>query len=330
MREQILTALKGMAMGIAEVIPGVSGGTIAFITGIYQRLLSAINSFNFSLISIWNKEGISGVWKAIDGTFLVSLFAGMGLGLIGGIFVITDLMETHPEPLWGFFFGLVLASAWVLRKEIKELNVRNFSFFVLGVIIAVTITSLTPVEGTKALPYVYISGVFAICALMLPGISGSFILLIMGMYTIIIPTLKNVMTEQNGNDILIIAVFALGCLTGVLSFSRVLAWLFKTSPTLTMATMIGFLVGSVYKIWPWRNLTVIADKETGLFSDVTDYTKLIAMDKEEYKIISEKLVMPADYLMSSPKVWITVISLITGFVIILVLDHFSKEDTTKH
>lgn len=329
MKEQILTALKGMGMGIAEVIPGVSGGTIAFITGIYQRLLSAINSFNFSLIGIWKKEGFSGVWKAIDGIFLVSLIIGMGAGLIGGIFVITDLMETHPEPLWGFFFGLVLASVWVLRKEVHEINLKNISFFILGIIIAVVITSLTPVEGSKNLPYVYISGVFAICALMLPGISGSFILLIMGMYTIIIPTLKNVLVSFNSSDIIIIIVFALGCLTGIVSFSRVLTWLFKHKPVVTMATMLGFLVGSVYKIWPWRNITSIADKETGSITRISEIAQLSSLKKDDYKIISEQLVLPPDYIMSSPKTTLTIISLVTGFLFILVLDYFSEKNEVK-
>jgi putative membrane protein len=329
MKEQILTALKGLGMGIAEVIPGVSGGTIAFITGIYQRLLSAINSFNFSLIDTWKSEGIGGVWKSIDGTFLLSLFIGMGIGLTGGIFVITDLMETHPEPLWGFFFGLVVASVWVLRTEVHELNVKNVSFFILGIIIAVIITSLTPVEGSKNLPYVYMSGIFAICALMLPGISGSFILLIMGMYTIIIPTLKKVLVNFNSGDIIIIMVFALGCLTGVASFSRVLTWLFKKQHVVTMATMLGFLVGSVYKIWPWRNVTSIADKETGLITRVIDFDQLSTMSKDEYKIISEQLVFPAEYMMSTPKTVITVVALVTGFLFILSLDYFSKKSEVK-
>ncbi len=326
MKEYIQTAAKGMAMGIAEVIPGVSGGTIAFITGIYQQLLSAINAFNFSLISTFKQDGIKGVWTKIDGNFLISLFFGMAIGLIGGIFVVTKLMETHPEPLWGFFFGLIIASVIVLRKEIKVYSLPILGAFIGGVLIAILITSLTPTEGNTSLPYVFISGFFAICALMLPGISGSFILLIMGMYTIIIPTLKNVLVAFQMSDITIIAVFAAGCLVGVLSFSRVLTWLFNHYQELTMATMIGFLVGSVYKIWPWRNVTSIADKESGVITNNIDIALLTSMDKETYKIMSEKMVLPIDYLMGSPKTILTIVSMIIGFIVILLIDKFNQSN----
>jgi putative membrane protein len=327
MKEQIYTATKGMAMGIAEVIPGVSGGTIAFITGIYQRLLAAINSINFSLIGIYKKDGFKGVWQAIDGTFLISLFIGMGLGIVGGIFAVAKLLETHPEPLWGFFFGLILASVIVLRKEITNLNINAIIAFILGIVVAVVITSLTPTEGSTSLFYVFICGAIAICALMLPGISGSFMLLILGMYTFIITTLKNVLVFQAMSDIIIIATFALGCLTGVISFSRVLTWLFKKFPQITMATMIGFLVGSVYKIWPWRNITSIADKKTGKITSISDYSIFNSLDKDSYKVLGEKMVLPNDYLMSTPKTLLTLSCIILGFILILMIDKFT--DSTK-
>ncbi|HMP30583.1 MAG TPA: DUF368 domain-containing protein, partial [Saprospiraceae bacterium] len=157
-------------MGIAEVIPGVSGGTIAFITGIYQRLLQAINAINFSLVATFKKGGFHSVWNAIDGTFLVSLFAGMAVGVIGGIFTVARLLHTHPEPLWGFFFGLIIASILILRKEVKKVNFQVTALFALGAAFALLITNLTPTEGSTSLPYVFMSGLFAICALMLPGI----------------------------------------------------------------------------------------------------------------------------------------------------------------
>jgi putative membrane protein len=323
MREQINTAAKGMAMGIAEVIPGVSGGTIAFITGIYQRLLSAINSINLSLISLFKKDGFKGVWQAIDGTFLFSLFIGMGMGIVGGIFTVAKLLETHPEPLWGFFFGLILASVLVLRKEITNLNINALVAFLLGIVVAVMITTLTPKEGSTSLFYVFICGAIAICALMLPGISGSFMLLILGMYTFIITTLKNVLVYQSMSDILVIAVFAVGCLTGVMSFSRVLTWLFKKFPELTMATMIGFLVGSVYKIWPWRNITSIADKQTGKITGISDYSIFNTLNKDTYKIIGERMVLPQDYLMAPPKTLLTLGCIIAGFMLILLIDKYT-------
>lgn len=327
--EQLSITAKGMAMGLAEVIPGVSGGTIAFITGIYQRLLAAINSINPALIQTYKKEGLKGVWKAVDGKFLLSLFIGMGIGLVIGILTVAKLLETHPEPLWGFFFGLILASVLVLRKEIKNFNLIILTAFVSGVAVAIVITSLTPTEGSTALPYVFISGLLAICALMLPGISGSFILLILGMYTIIIPTVKNVLVTQASSDMILVSVFALGCLTGVMTFSRILSWLFHKFPQYTMATMVGFLLGSVYKIWPWRNITSITDKLTGRIISISDYSLFSTLDKADYKILTEKLVLPSDYLMASPKTAITLLSILSGFILILMIDRYSGKNIVK-
>lgn len=326
MNEKISIGIRGFAMGIAEVIPGVSGGTIAFITGIYHRLLSAIGHFDLGLMATFKQDGLGKTWEKIDGTFLVSLLGGMAVGVVFGIFTITHLMETHPEPLWGFFFGLIIASAIVLFKELKAVTLPVIISLIAGAVVAYIITVVSPTEGTTNLFYVYISGAIAICALMLPGISGSFVLLLMGMYTIIIPTLKSVLTTFDGGAIVICAVFALGLLTGLLSFAKVLSWLFDHYNQITFAAMIGFLIGSLNKIWPWRNVTQIADKESGVISSVTDYQQLFSLDKETYKVLSEHNVLPSNYLMHEPRTILTIIAILVGLGVVLVI---TKLDTSN-
>ena len=172
----ITNALKGMAMGIAEVIPGVAGGTIALITGIYARLIDAITSFNLKLVRSVVKNGWRGIKEGLDLSFLVSLLCGMAIGLLFGIFVVTYLYENYPEPLWGFFFGLILASSFYIGSSIKQWKLKDIVILILGIVIAFGITIISPASGNTSLWYVFISGMLAITALILPGISGSFIL----------------------------------------------------------------------------------------------------------------------------------------------------------
>ncbi|MCP4439415.1 MAG: DUF368 domain-containing protein [Aureispira sp.] len=248
----ISNALKGAAMGIAEIIPGVSGGTIAFITGIYERLLNCIKAFNFSLIKTFKESGVKGVWEAIDGMFLLTLIMGMGFGVIVGVFGVTHLLENYPEPLWAFFFGLIIASAVYIGKQIPSWRASEFVLIAIGVIVAYGITILPVGEGSKSLLYVFLAGTIAISALILPGISGSFMLLLMGMYTYIIPSIKLALKEQDPEALMVLIVFAGGCLVGLLTFARVLSWTFKNYHSPTLALLTGFMIGSLNKIWPWR------------------------------------------------------------------------------
>ena len=321
----LLNALKGASMGVAEVIPGVSGGTIAFISGIYERLLLSIKAFNPSLITTFKQEGIKGVWKAIDGVFISSLMGGMAIGLLFGLAVITHFMETHPEPLWGFFFGLIIASIIIITKEIPKWDLKLMIALLAGAAIAYTITVISPAGGSTNLLYVLFSGMLAICALMLPGISGSFILLLLGMYTYIIHTLKDFLVSPDMQKFVVIGVFAVGCLIGLMGFSRVLSWLFKNYQMPTLAAMVGFLFGSLNKIWPWRNITAIADKETGSISTLTDPSVFSTMDKESFKVITEQNVLPADYLMADPKTILTIVAVFAGLGIVLVITALSNK-----
>ncbi len=246
--------LKGAAMGIAEAIPGVSGGTIAFITGIYERLLNCIKAFSPSLLGELKNGGLAAVWKKTDMSFLFMLAIGMVAGLVTGIFAITYLLETFPILLWSFFFGLILASCFYIGKQVGPWRVAQILLLLFGTALAYYITIATPAQGSESLLYVFFSGMLAISALMLPGLSGSFILLLLGMYTFIVPTAKNALTTMNPDSLLILMVFASGCVVGMLTFSHLLSWTFEHYRNSTLALLTGFMLGSLNKVWPWQQV----------------------------------------------------------------------------
>ncbi len=318
MKQKLNLALKGMAMGIAEVIPGVSGGTIAFITGIYERLLNAIKEIDIKAIKLIFKGEFASFWKKIDGNFLLTLFSGMAFGLLSGVFIITYLIKNHIEPLWGFFFGLILASVIYIGKQVKNWDIYKFIFLILGIAIAYYLVAMHPMQGSRAYWYVFISGLIAISALIMPGISGSFMLLILGMYTIIIPEVKNLLTNHEMESLMILIVFGLGMLTGLFTFARVMSWAFKNYHQKTLVLLTGFMIGSLYKIWPWRLPELWLNKEDGnIYSGVL---KLADVPHESIKIITERLVLPQDYIISNPNTVIVIISAIIGFVSVLLLE----------
>lgn len=316
----ISTILKGAAMGVAEVIPGVSGGTIAFITGIYERLLNSIKSVNPSLLGTFKDDGIKGVWNAIDGSFLALLLAGMVVGIVTGIFGVTYLLEEYPTPVWGFFFGLIIASSIYIGKQIPQWDASKWIGLIIGFVIAFGITIITPAEGSDNLLMVFISGTIAISALILPGISGSFMLLLMGMYTIIIPSLKSFLEDQDMASLTIVLVFAMGCLVGLTGFSRVLTWLLKEYKYTTFAVLTGFMLGSLNKIWPWRNITEVMDKESGVVTKLFEAKDALALPADSFKIISEANVLPMAYDMGNPLTLVTIAFVIVGFISVFLLE----------
>lgn len=299
--------LKGMAMGIAEVIPGVSGGTIAFITGIYEKLINTIKAFDISLIKTFKEEGIKGVWEAINGNFLVMLLFGMALGVIIGVFGVTHILENWPELLWAFFFGLIIASAIYIGKQVAKWDIQAFLSLFVGIAVAFYITVASPAQGNEALWFVFLSGMIAISALMLPGISGSFILLLMGMYTFIIPTVKNALQTFDTQSLIILAVFGAGVLTGLVTFSRVLSWTFKNYYNQTMALLTGFMIGSLNKLWPWRNVLEYRENSKG-----------------EMVPFLEESVLPGAYE-NDPMILGVIICMIIGFVAVLGLERLGKK-----
>ena len=233
-------------MGAADVVPGVSGGTIAFISGIYEELLRSVSAINFSTLSMLQKNGFKAVWKSINGSFLVVLLAGISVSVVSLAKGITYLLENQPILLWSFFFGLVLASIFFIGKQITKWNFVTIATLLFGAFVAYYITILEPMisEGAS-LWFLFFSGALAICAMILPGISGSFILVLLGSYKIILEAIHS-------RDFQIIAVVGLGAITGLLSFSKVLKWLFLKYKNITLAGLMGFVTGSLNKIWPWK------------------------------------------------------------------------------
>lgn len=238
-------AFKGACMGAADVIPGVSGGTIAFLMGIYQELLDSIKSVNGEAFKLLFKGKIAEFWKHINGNFLVSIFAGILVSVFSLARLMKYLLEFHPIQLWSFFFGLILASAIYILKGLDKWSLPNIISLLAGVGIAAFICVASPAQTPDALWFIFLSGAIAICAMILPGISGSFILLLLGKYAF-------VMTAVTELNIPVLAVFAVGCAVGIVSFSHFLSWLLKKFYMLTIALLSGFMLGSLLKVWPWK------------------------------------------------------------------------------
>lgn len=248
LKDYIIISLKGMAMGAADVVPGVSGGTIAFISGIYEELLNSISSFNFSLLKVFRKEGFKQVWNTVNGPFLLALFIGISVSVLSLAKLIATLLENHPIVIWSFFFGLVLASIIYIGKQITTWTIGSVLCLIFGVILAFYITTLNPMVSENSSPwFLFLAGMIAICAMILPGISGSFILVLLGAY-------KPVLNALNTRDLFSIIVFMFGAVVGLLTFSRILKWLFFTYKNYTLATLTGFIIGSLNKIWPWQEI----------------------------------------------------------------------------
>lgn len=232
-------------MGAADVVPGVSGGTIAFITGIYDTLLESIRRINPSILGIWKREGFKAAFNHINGLFLMSLFGGVFISIATLAKLISWLLVTHPIPLWSFFFGLILVSVFHILKQVEKRTLDRLVFLVLGVAFAYCITILKPLQMEPTSINVMIAGAIAICAMILPGISGSFILLLIGMYAPVLGAVKSF-------DVGIIALFLSGCVVGLLSFSHVLSWLLKRFRDATLIFLTGLMIGTLPKIWPWK------------------------------------------------------------------------------
>lgn len=245
LKDYAFVTLKGIGMGAADVVPGVSGGTIAFITGIYEELIDTLKSIDLSLIQTLKNDGIKGAWNSINGNFLVALFLGIGISILSLAKIISHTLATYPVLIWSFFFGLIIASAIVIAGKIKSWNVGSIISLIVGAVIAYYITVVAPAETPNATWFVFISGMIAICAMILPGISGSFILLLMGKYKYVLEAISNF-------DIKVIVTFAAGCVVGLLTFSHVLSWMFKKYHDLTVALLTGFMIGSLNKVWPWK------------------------------------------------------------------------------
>lgn len=246
-KDYVILMLKGMGMGAADVVPGVSGGTIAFIVGIYDELIDSIKSINMHSLKLLFTGKIAAFWKAINANFLFSLILGIGISIFSLAKLITFLLVNEPVLVWAFFFGLVLASTWFVSKDIKEWNWKTILGFAVGAVVAYYITVATPAETSTNLLFIFLCGAIAICAMILPGISGSFILVLLGKYFYI-------MEAVNTLDFVVLGVFAFGALLGITSFSRILSFALKHFRNITLAVLTGFMLGSLNKVWPWKEV----------------------------------------------------------------------------
>ncbi len=239
-------------MGAADVVPGVSGGTIAFISGIYEELISSLNNIDLQLFKLWHSDGLKAAWKKVNGNFLLALFAGIMTSVLTLARLISWLLENEPVLVWSFFFGLVAASIFFVAKNISRWSPGTILVFLIGAVLAYIITVLPPVSNNESLPYLFLSGALAVCAMILPGISGAFILVLLGSY-------KTVLDAVHERDFMIIAVVALGAVFGLLSFAKLLKWMFQRYRNLTLALLTGFMLGSLNKIWPWKKVVTTAE-----------------------------------------------------------------------
>ncbi len=240
------TLLKGLGMGAADVVPGVSGGTVAYITGIYQRLLDAISAVGPTAWKAFRQDGIAGAWKAVDGSFLLALGSGIAVSILSLSKAVLWGLDHYPPVVWGFFFGLIVGSLpLILRGIPKKQATKAFPLLLLGIGIGFGLSILSPTEATLSLPYIFLSGALAICAMILPGISGRFILVLLGAY-------EGVLEGLHARDWALIFTFMAGAGVGLLSFARLLRWLFAQFPTAMVLTMAGFIIGSLAKIWPFQ------------------------------------------------------------------------------
>lgn len=260
--EYILTAIKGACMGAADVIPGVSGGTIAFIMGIYDKFVASLAAINAEAVKLFFTGKFKEFWRHINGGFLLSLVVGIGVSVISLATVMQTLLSDFPIQTWAFFFGLIVASSIFILRGISGWGLREILFLIGGVVLGVVICTLSPTQTPDALWFIFLSGAIAICAMILPGISGSFILLILGKYQYILGAVSDLVAGQNvvGN-LLIIGVFAIGAVVGILSFSKLLHWLLSRWHKQALIILAGFIIGSLVKIWPWNNPEAIAQAE---------------------------------------------------------------------
>ena len=247
MLKYILLLLKGGAMGAADVVPGVSGGTIAFITGIYEQLLNSIRSFNLTAVKLLFSGKFSQLWNHVNGGFIVPVLLGIAISILSLAKIMIYLLENHTIATWSFFFGLIIASSILVAKEIKKWNVKTYIALFIGIAVAFWITVASPASTPNTWWFIMLSGAIAICAMILPGISGSFILLLMGKYAFIMKALDNI-------DIPILALFISGAGIGIIAFSHVLSWLLKRFHSVTIALLMGFMIGSLNKVWPWKQV----------------------------------------------------------------------------
>ena len=265
----LILYLKGMLMGAADLVPGVSGGTIALITGIYKELLQSINSISLTNLKLWKQEGIKSVWKKLNGPFLLAIFGGILSSILLLTRILEWLIENHPLVLWSFFFGLLIASIIYLFRAELSFSMLNLLYVCFGALISFMVTQLNGGANQTSLWYLFLSGFIGISAMILPGLSGAYILVVMGVYQTVLSNVRvaqdlilNFDQTQFINTASILGVFILGILVGIKVFAKFLSWLLNRYPQRSIAVLVGLMIGALHKVWPWQNTVGNSVKET--------------------------------------------------------------------
>ena len=309
MKEYLIYILKGLAVGIANIIPGVSGGTIALIVGIFIRLINAIKSFNLKAIKLL----FSGKWKEFakqtDFWFLVSIFTGVAIAIVLLARIFGFLFDNYPVYIWAYFFGLVLASVYFVGKRVDHWTAVVIVFFIIGTAIAVVITFFNPAHENSNSFYLFICGVVAVCSMILPGLSGSFILILMGNYQLV------AIDAINNRDMGILLPVAVGAVVGLIAFSHVLSWVFKNYKDQTIALLTGFILGSLNILWPWKNPVYLTNQAGELI-----------MKHGEKVIARYESILPQTM---STGVWIAIGIMILGILSIVALELTAMKEETE-
>ena len=261
--DYLILFFKGVFMGIADAMPGISGGTIALLVGIYEELVNTISRLNLRIISEFRIRDFNSFWKKINGNFLITLILGISISLISFVKVSASLLENYPLFVWSFFLGLIFATIYVIFKLINKWYLTNFIILFFCIFFSVYISSFTvDVTNEISLPYIFISGIIASSAMILPGISGSLVLVILGVYTYMIKSLDNL-------ELVVIFTFIFGSLIGLLSFSKILKYLFKNYRDLTYTIMLGLVIGSIEKAWPWNKELAVEISNLNMFFSIS-------------------------------------------------------------
>ncbi len=312
--DYLIISLKGLAMGAADVVPGVSGGTIAFISGIYEELIESIDNVNLNVFKIWKKNGFKSAWNSINGTFLLTLFSGIAISILSLAKLIKWLLHNEPILLWSFFFGLVLASILYIGKQIQTWSPKVIIAIIITTILSYLITLAEPFATPDSSIYLLFCGFIAIIAMILPGVSGAFILLILGAYETVINTVNNLIEgistgnfEMLKGALLKFVLLAIGALIGIKVFSKLLNWMFKHKKNITLAVLTGFMIGSLNKIWPWKRVL-----KTRINSEGIEVTLL------------DESILPNSYN-GDNQIMYAILFVIIGFATILILENLGSK-----
>jgi putative membrane protein len=312
--QYVLVTLKGMAMGAADVVPGVSGGTIAFISGIYEELIESIDKLNLTNLKKIRSHGFKVFWNSVNGSFLLALFSGIAISILSLAKLIKWLLQNEPILLWSFFFGLVVASIVFIGKQIKTTNFLIILAIIGSTLLSYYITRAEPFASPDSNLYLFFCGFVAIIAMILPGISGAFILLLLGAYEIAIETINNLIKSITTLDAALFtdavtkfAMLGIGAVVGIKVFSKILNWMFKHHKNITLAILTGFMVGSLNKIWPWKKVLTWRLNSEGL------------------KVpLLEESVAPSAYI-GDPQVILAIVFMIVGFLTIFILEKLGSK-----